>query len=168
MVLICRRCLLWCGIGRLSYRGCLGVDVKAGDCFPNISFVQVIARVRMVFLCLRLVFCRHSRAHSSHQLSWNDIVEHAKAAEPFRTILDPDYGEFFAGGDMVRKIQEYARQTNQPVPETVGQVARAIYESLALKYRWALERLQGRRFATALPSMWMGKPIMKVRQRLWR
>lgn len=64
MVLIYRRCLLWCGIGRLSYRGCLGVDVKAGDCFPNISFVQVIARVRMVFLCLRLVFCRHSRAHS--------------------------------------------------------------------------------------------------------
>ena len=28
------------------------------------------------------------------------------------------------------------------IPETVGQIARCIYESLALKYRWALERLE--------------------------
>lgn len=44
---------------------------------------------------------------------------------------------------MVQKIQTFCRETNQPVPETVGQVARCIYESLALKYRWALERLEG-------------------------
>lgn len=74
--------------------------------------------------------------------SWNEIVQEAEKAEPFRSILDPDYGEFFGGGDMVRKVQDYCRKTNQPVPETVGQVARAIYESLALKYRWALERLE--------------------------
>ena len=86
--------------------------------------------------------CRRWWKEQGIDLSWNEIVEHAKAAEPFRTIINPDHGEFFAGGNMVPKIQEYARQTNQPVPETVGQVARAIYESLALKYRWALERLQ--------------------------
>ena len=86
--------------------------------------------------------CRRWWQSQGLQLSWNDIVEEARKAEPFRTIINPDHGEFFAGGDMVRKIQAYAAQTNQPVPETVGQVARAIYESLALKYRWALERLQ--------------------------
>ena len=59
-----------------------------------------------------------------------------------RTIIDPDYSEFFSGGDMVRKVQDYCRKVGQPVPETVGQIARAIYESLALKYRWALERLE--------------------------
>ncbi len=74
--------------------------------------------------------------------SWNDIVKEAEAAEPFRTIINPDYTEFFGGGDMVRKVQDYCRQVGEPVPETVGQVARAIYESLALKYRWALERLE--------------------------
>ena len=75
-------------------------------------------------------------------ISWNDIVKEAEQAEPLRTIIDPDYGEFFSGGDMVRKVQDYCRKVGQPVPETVGQVARAIYESLALKYRWALERLE--------------------------
>ena len=43
---------------------------------------------------------------------------------------------------MVEKIQDFCRKTNQPVPETVGQIARCIYESLALKYRWAHERLE--------------------------
>ena len=74
--------------------------------------------------------------------SWNEIVEEAQKVEPLRTIIDPDYGEFFSGGDMVRKVQDYCHKVGQPVPETVGQVARAIYESLALKYRWALERLE--------------------------
>ncbi len=86
--------------------------------------------------------CRRWWQSQGMQLSWNDIVIEAQKAEPLRTIIDPDYEEFFAGGDMVRKIQNYCRNTNQPVPESVGEVARCIYESLALKYRWALERLE--------------------------
>ena len=74
--------------------------------------------------------------------SWGEIVEEAQKAEPFRTIINSDYEEFYGGGDMVRKVQDYCRKVGEPVPETVGQVARAIYESLALKYRWALERLE--------------------------
>ena len=86
--------------------------------------------------------CRRDWQKAGQNLSWNHIVEEAKKAEPFRSIIDPDYGEFFAGGRMVEKIQNFCRKTNQPVPETVGQIARCIYESLALKYRWALERLE--------------------------
>ena len=86
--------------------------------------------------------CRRDWQKAGQSLSWNDIVGEAKKAEPFRSIIDPDYGEFFAGGRMVEKIQDFCRGTNQPVPESVGQIARCIYESLALKYRWALERLE--------------------------
>ena len=86
--------------------------------------------------------CRRDWQKAGQSYSWNDIVEEAKKAEPFRSVIDPDYGEFFAGGRMVEKIQAFCRETNQPVPETVGQIARCIYESLALKYRWALERLE--------------------------
>ena len=86
--------------------------------------------------------CRRDWQKAGMRLSWNDIVEEAKKAESFRSVIDPDYGEFFAGGRMVEKIQAFCRETNQPVPETVDQIARCIYESLALKYRWALERLE--------------------------
>jgi sugar (pentulose or hexulose) kinase len=43
---------------------------------------------------------------------------------------------------MVQKIKDFCKDTNQPIPETVGQIARCVYESLALKYRHALEGLE--------------------------
>ena len=86
--------------------------------------------------------CRRDWIKAGNKYSWDEIVEMAKAAEPLRSIIDPDYGPFFAGGNMAGKIQDFCRKTNQPVPETPGQIARCIYESLALKYRWALERLE--------------------------
>ena len=43
---------------------------------------------------------------------------------------------------MPARIAEYCRETDQPVPVTRSQFARAIYESLALKYRWAINRLE--------------------------
>lgn len=75
-------------------------------------------------------------------ISWDEIVQEAKKAEPLRSIINPDDNRFYAGGQMVRKIQEFCKETGQPVPETVGQVARCIYESLALRYRLALEGLE--------------------------
>ncbi|MFR5795944.1 MAG: rhamnulokinase [Christensenellales bacterium] len=86
--------------------------------------------------------CRRDWQKAGQKLGWNDIVEEAKRAEPFRTIIDTDDSTFYAGGQMPEKIRSFARRTGQPVPESVGQIARCIYESLALKYRWALERLE--------------------------
>ena len=86
--------------------------------------------------------CRRDWAKQGTLYSWNEIVEEAKKVQPLRSIIDPDCGDFFAGGNMVEKIQNFCRAHGQIVPETVGEIARCIYESLALKYRWALERLE--------------------------
>jgi len=43
---------------------------------------------------------------------------------------------------MEHRIATYCRDTGQPVPEGQGAVARCILESLALKYRWAVEHLE--------------------------
>ena len=86
--------------------------------------------------------CRRDWIKQGHNISWNDVVVEAKKAEPLRSIINTDAPEFYAGGNMEKKIQEFCRRTGQPVPETIGQVARCIYESLALKYRYALEGLQ--------------------------
>ncbi len=86
--------------------------------------------------------CRRDWIKQGIKLSWDDVVAEARKAEPLRSIIDTDAPEFYAGGNMEKKIQEFCRRTNQPVPGTVGEIARCIYESLALKYRYALEGLE--------------------------
>ena len=86
--------------------------------------------------------CRRDWIKNGIDISWDGVVEEARKAEPLRSIINPDSQEFYAGGNMEKKIQDFCRTTGQPVPETIGQVARCIYESLALKYRHALEGLE--------------------------
>lgn len=72
----------------------------------------------------------------------------AKESTPFRSLIDVDDSDFATPGDMPGKIRAYCKRTAQPVPESVGEVVRCIYESLALKYRSVAERvmeLMGRR-----------------------
>ena len=86
--------------------------------------------------------CRRDWIKAGIQMSWDEIVVEARAAEPLRSIINPDEPRFYAGGNMVQKIKDFCKETGQPVPETVGQIARTVYESLALKYRNALEGLE--------------------------
>jgi len=86
--------------------------------------------------------CRRDWLKNGIDISWDGVVNEARKAEPLRSIINPDAPEFYAGGNMEKKIQDFCRRTNQPVPETIGQVARCVYESLALKYRHALEGLE--------------------------
>ena len=86
--------------------------------------------------------CRRDWLKNGVDISWDGVVLEAQKAEPLRSIIDPDSPEFYAGGNMEKKIQDFCRRTGQSVPETIGQVARCVYESLALKYRHALEGLE--------------------------
>ncbi len=86
--------------------------------------------------------CRRTWARAGEELSYDDITQLAAEAEPFRSIIDVDAADFFQPGDMPARIQKYCERTQQPVPETKGAIVRCALESLALKYRWVLERLE--------------------------
>jgi rhamnulokinase/L-fuculokinase len=66
----------------------------------------------------------------------------AKECTPFRSLIDPDDASFATPGNMPERVREFCRRTGQPVPESVGEVIRCIYESLALKYRYTVESIQ--------------------------
>ena len=86
--------------------------------------------------------CKREWERRGEQVSFSEMVEQARAAEPFLAFLDADDPCFMAPGGMPERIQEYCRRTGQRVPQTHGEFCRMIYESLALKYRWALQRLE--------------------------
>lgn len=76
--------------------------------------------------------------------SYNDLEQFARQAEPFTCLIDPDDPRFATPGDLPERIRDFCRETGQPIPESVGAVVRCIYESLALKYRFALEQISHR------------------------
>ncbi|MCH1521531.1 MAG: rhamnulokinase [Arenicellales bacterium] len=86
--------------------------------------------------------CRSDLARSGKDYSYADLTKEAEAASPLRTILDPDHPPFMLPGGMLEKISAYAKQTNQPVPDTVGGHVRACLETLALTYRRTLNSLE--------------------------
>lgn len=86
--------------------------------------------------------CRKEWAIQGKKLSWDEIVDAASKSESFRSIIDPDYPPFFKPGNMIDKVQKYCQITKQSIPSSVGQIARCIYESLALKYKWAILTLE--------------------------
>ena len=69
------------------------------------------------------------------EYSYAELEKMALECEPFKCFIDPDAPEFGTMGNLPERVKEYCRKTNQYVPETVGEIMRCIYESLALKYR---------------------------------
>lgn len=76
------------------------------------------------------------------ETDYSKITAEAERAEPFRSVINPDAQCFANPASMTEAIAEYCRRTGQPVPETVGQYARCIFESLALRYRQVTEMLK--------------------------
>lgn len=86
--------------------------------------------------------CKRAWDREGAEIGFGEIVKLAEAAPAFKAVIDVDDPCFMAPGGMPERIQDYCRRTNQPVPETRGEIARVVYEGLALKYRWAIERLE--------------------------
>lgn len=84
---------------------------------------------------------RRDLAKKGEKYSYNDLEMLARASEPFKCFIDPDAEELSRHGNLSEKIKAYCKKTNQYVPQTVGEQVRCIYESLALKYKYALKQI---------------------------
>ena len=73
--------------------------------------------------------------------SYAELEKLALKEEPFKCFIDPDAPEFTPQGNIPRRVQEFCEKTGQYVPQSVGEIMRCIYESLAMKYRLTFEKL---------------------------
>lgn len=96
--------------------------------------------------------CRREWRKQDADLSYANLVAQAERAPAFRSLIDPDHASFLRPGEMPARIEEFCLRTYQPAPTTHGEFVRCVLESLALKYRFQLERLEqllDKRFETA-------------------
>src|SRR3972149_1067758 len=90
---------------------------------------------------------RREWAKAGKNYSYDDLTSLATQAPPLKSLIFVGDDRFLLPGNMVQRIKEFCRETNQPVPQTDGEVVRCILESLALEYRWntmKLRELSGR------------------------
>ncbi len=84
------------------------------------------------------------------EYSFTDFVVEAKKAEGFKSTVNVNDMSFFAPESMIKAVKEYCKNTNQQVPETVGELVLCVYSSLAKCYAEAtvqIEEITGIKFS---------------------
>lgn len=85
---------------------------------------------------------RRELQEQGQPIDFAEMVQEARQAEAGRTIVDPNHAEFASPDNMAAKIRRFAKESQQPEPETTGQLVRCCLESLALCYRATLDQLE--------------------------
>lgn len=86
--------------------------------------------------------CRRAWARQGDDRPYDKLTRLAGDAPPLAAFIDPDHPTLLAPSDMPRAIRELCAATGQAPPEGIGATIRCALDSLALKYRWTLERLE--------------------------
>lgn len=93
--------------------------------------------------------CRRDWQLAGSSYTYPELMQMALSGPPFQSLVDPDDPSFLHPESMLEAIADFCRATRQPVPEGPAAVTRTVLESLALKYRFVLDRLEaltGRHF----------------------
>ena len=96
----------------------------------NISGLWLIQEIRRNF------------RREGKEYTYNDMEQLARKEPPYTCFIDPDAPEFAVSGDICGRIRAYCARTGQVIPATDGALVRCIYESLSMKYRYAIRQIQ--------------------------
>lgn len=76
------------------------------------------------------------------EFSFGELESMAKERGFVNSFIDTDDSRFVSAGNIPQRIKDYCQSTNQHVPENEAEIVRCIDQSLALKYRYALEQIE--------------------------
>jgi rhamnulokinase len=76
------------------------------------------------------------------RISWGEIDESYRTLQPFLTFVNTEDPVFEQNhDDMPQLIRNYCSQNNMPVPHSIGEISRCIYESLVMTVKYYFELL---------------------------
>jgi rhamnulokinase len=86
--------------------------------------------------------CRRAWVAEGAAPSYADMADLAREAPPGGPLFDPDVPALLAPGDMPARIRAVCEQCGQLAPDERSVLIRAVFESLACKYRLVLEEIE--------------------------
>jgi sugar (pentulose or hexulose) kinase len=131
----------WSLIGKLLRTPITGPDSMAA----NMSNEGGIGNVRFLKNCMGTWLVqelrRAWRARDGREMEWEEVNRLTEQGKQFAAFIDPDAGSFYNPQNMETAIIDFCRRTGQEPPADRGTMLRAVYESLALKYRIVSEQI---------------------------
>ena len=131
----------WSLIGKLIRRPITGPEAMAG----NLSNEGGIGNVRFLKNCMGTWLVqelrRAWRIHDGREMEWEELNRLTEQGTPFAAFIDPDDPGFYNPQNMEAAVVAFCRRTGQEPPADRGTMVRAVYESLALKYRVVAEQI---------------------------
>lgn len=134
----------------------MGIERKEADCsmesmkanFTNEGGYD--HRFRYLKNIMGLWMIQSVKKEFTADLSFAQICEMA-SKETISSIVDCNDDCFLAPKSMIEAVQKFCRDTNQQVPETVGEISSVIYNSLAKCYGATVEEIEaitGKKYST--------------------
>ena len=134
----------------------MGIERKEADCSMesmNANFTNEGGydhRFRYLKNIMGLWMIQSVKKEFTEDLSFAEICEMA-SKETIPSIVDCNDDCFLAPKSMIEAVQKFCRDTDQPVPETVGEISSVIYNSLAKCYGDTVEEIEaitGKKYST--------------------
>ncbi|MFQ3591978.1 MAG: rhamnulokinase family protein [Gemmataceae bacterium] len=119
-----------------------GPDALAANFTNEIGFGGTVRFLKNVMGLWLVQECRRAYERMGTVRTYDQLVQEADQAAPFGSIVNPDDTSFLLPASMPQALADFCRKTGQAAPEGIGATVRCALESLALRYRWVLERLE--------------------------
>jgi rhamnulokinase len=130
----------WSLVGVESPRPVLTAQAQAANLTNERGFGGSIRLLKNVMGLWLLQECRRAWLRTGGAPGHAELVRMAAAA-PGGVLFDPDLPELLAPGDMPARIRAACERTGRALPEDPAAIARAIFESLACRYRQVLDEI---------------------------
>jgi len=99
-------------------------------------------RFRFLKNIMGLWMIQEVKRNYSDRYNFAEFVEMADQVADFHSTVNVDDNRFLKPENMIEEIQKYCSETNQAIPETPGEVAKCVFDSLALSYQTAIDQIE--------------------------
>ena len=126
----------------------IGVENRFPICVPqamDYNFTNeggIDYRFRFLKNIMGLWVIQEVRRNLDNKYSFAELVTLAEESTDFKSIVNVDDDRFLNPKNMIEEIQRYCEETNQKVPQKVGEIAICVFNSLGYSYKKAVENLE--------------------------
>lgn len=118
-------------------------EQSAGLCVSNeVGFGGTVTFLKNITGLWMIQETKRALHRKGQEYTYADLEKMATQAEPGQRFIDVDAPAFSAPGDMPGRIRAWCLESGQPEPADMADILRCIYESLACKFREALDEIE--------------------------